>query len=366
MALRRQTSPLSIITTLPNLVAARYSQATLRLQGRAHPVRPVFDEIFLPLDERAEAVSNALKGLSPAYISVTQLVMIARNGLNGAFFGLSSALAKNHPIFTPVLADAMTTAFFHPWSARLAHLQAIPPPLPWTSPFPNGVISTLKEQRFYVRSLEPAILRNVAHGLIHRSRMVERLVQKWFPDPESKADWDQIETALIEEDTVEPGTLDEEAIHRRLQALYSQRFHRWFMRTLTRTLIEDYVVRTVLFPIETVTVRLACNSPTEEASPFFVANAWKIFSNEGLSALYSGLSVTLSAVIPHLVCAWGLYFGGRLVIALVDPALVSRLLAFAPQTAAQQQAQEEDSDDDAVLPLAPAPEQPAAPAQPKQ
>lgn len=351
MAHRRQPSPLDFITTLPNVMVARYSQAVLRAQARPRPMKSLLDEVFMPLENRTGAIDTAMKGASPAYISYANLLMFAQRGLSFIPVFLSGVVTQQHPVASRIVQVALNSALFHPFQARMIHLQAMPPPMPWTTPFTEGVWQTLKTQRFYARSLEPAVLRSVLHGFIHQFRLIDSAVARACPDPEFQADWNKIETDLIEEDTTEVGTLDEEAVHRRLQGLYAKRFHKWFMRTLTKTFLEDYVVRTLLFPVETVYVRLTCNAPTDDASPLFLPNAWRIVAEEGVAALYSGLSVALAAIVPHLACAWGFYFSARLAIALIDPAWLASVLAFGPPKSAAE-AEGADSDEEDHKPAA--------------
>lgn len=332
------------VTMIPSPFAGRYNTAAQRLQAHPHAARSLFDELFMPLEERTQNITNALNTTSPGFYSLSFSLFASQIMLDQVVSPITAGI-KN-VLQRSLTLRAIITTLLHPWQARFVNLIASTPPEARIGvAFPRGVWQTLSEEKFYLRSLEPALLSALARTFIAQKRFVERAVAHLWPDPDMADTWRKIDDTLLEQSMTEPGSVLEEQAQNRLRGLYATRFHKWFMKAITRSLLEDYACRALLFPLETVAVRLNCSSVADpDLSPFFVVNATKIIRQEGITGLYSGFSVMLSAAFPHLAFAWALYFGTRLIIALVDPMTLANLNGFAPKTAAEKLAEQEEED----------------------
>jgi hypothetical protein len=65
-------------------------------------------------------------------------------------------------------------------------------------------------------------------------------------------------------------------------------------------------------------------------SPFLLGSAYHIASIEGPVVLYSGFSLLIGAMVPHIFTMFAGFMVGRIAIAVLNPAEVASLLDFRP------------------------------------
>lgn len=76
--------------------------------------------------------------------------------------------------------------------------------------------------------------------------------------------------------------------------------------------------------------RLCCTPQAAVPSPFLLGSAIHIARTEGPVTLYSGFSLLIGAMVPHVFTMFTVFMAGRLLITLLNPAEVAMLLDFRP------------------------------------